>query len=76
MAEETILRLTLAVILATLAAMVYSLRVIILMDRRIAKIEMHIDRMVHKTLQEEYKIERAIKRRFAKKKTKKKKKRR
>jgi len=63
MAEEAVLRITLAIIIATLAAIVYSLRVLVLMDRRIARIEEHVDKMVHRTLEEEYKIEKSIKKR-------------
>jgi|TARA_Y100000310_G_scaffold339788_2_gene433568 hypothetical protein len=38
----------LAVIIGTLAAIVYSLRVLVLMDRKIARIEMHIESVVAK----------------------------
>tara|TARA_Y100000310_G_scaffold335400_1_gene417367 strand:- start:164 stop:325 length:162 start_codon:yes stop_codon:yes gene_type:complete len=40
--------ITLAVILGTLAAIVYSLRVLVLMDRKMARIEMHIESVVTK----------------------------
>tara|TARA_Y100000310_G_C20174206_1_gene575091 strand:- start:339 stop:500 length:162 start_codon:yes stop_codon:yes gene_type:complete len=40
--------ITLAVILGTLAAIVYSLRVLVLMDRKMARIEMHIESVVAK----------------------------
>ena len=50
MVEDTILRITLAVIIGTLAAIVYSLRILVLMERRVARIEEHMDRMVHKLL--------------------------
>ena len=40
----------LAVIIGTLAAIVYSLRVLILLERRVASMEMHIERMASKTL--------------------------
>jgi hypothetical protein len=61
--EDTLLRIVLAVIIGTLAAIVYSLRVLVLMERRVARIEQHMDNLVHKTLTEESKIERALKRR-------------
>ena len=48
MAEEVLLRITLAIIIGTLAAIVYSLRVLVLVERRVARIEAHIDKMVHK----------------------------
>ena len=55
--------ITLAIIIGTLAAIVYSLRILVLMERRIARIEMHIERVVDKLVKEEIKIERAMKRR-------------
>ena len=55
--------ITLAIIIGTLAAIVYSLRILVLMERRIARIEMHIERVVDKLIKEEIKIERAVKRR-------------
>ena len=62
MAEEALLRITLAVIIGTLAAIVYSLRVLVLMERRVARIEGHIDSVVHKILKEEKTLERGMKR--------------
>ncbi len=61
MVEDAVLRITLAVVVGTLAAIVYSLRVLVLMERRIAKIEMHIDNLVHKILKEELSIEKRLK---------------
>jgi len=61
--EDTLVRITLAVIIGTLAAIVYSLRVLVLMERRVARIEQHMDRLVHRTLTEESRIERSLKRR-------------
>ena len=58
-----VLRLTLAVIVGTLAGIVYSLRVLFLIERRVARIEEHMDNIVHKVLTEEIKIERALKKR-------------
>ncbi len=55
--------ITLAVIIGTLFAIVYALRVLVLMERRIARIEMHIERVVDKLVREEIKIERALKKR-------------
>ncbi len=54
---------TLAIIVGTLAAIVYSLRVLVLMERRIARIEMHIEHVVGKVMREELSIEKSIKRR-------------
>ncbi len=63
MVEDAVLRITLAVVVGTLAAIVYSLRVLVLMERRMARIEMHIDNVVHKILSEELKLEKALKKR-------------
>ncbi len=52
----------LAIIIGVLAAIVYSLRILVLMDRKIARIEMHIEKMAHKMVKEEYKIEEELKR--------------
>ncbi len=49
--------LMLAIILGTLAAIVYSLRILILLERRIARIDRHIEMLVDKVLIEEKKIE-------------------
>jgi len=53
---------TLAIIIGALAAIVYSLRVLVLMERRIARIEAHIENVVNKIMREELSIERSIKR--------------
>ena len=55
--------ITLAIIIGTLAAIVYSLRILVLMERRIARIEMHIERVVDKVVKEEIIIERSMKKR-------------
>lgn len=47
----------LAVIIGTLLAIVYSLRILVLMERRIARIDMHLEVLINKVLQEEKKIE-------------------
>ena len=52
--------ITLAVIVGTLGAIVYSLRVLVLMERRIARIEEHIERVVGKVIAEEIKIEKTV----------------
>ena len=53
-------KLILAVIIGTLAAIVYSLRVLVLMERRIASIENHIERVIEKIMKEEIVIEKEI----------------
>ena len=55
--------ITLAIIIGTLAAIVYSLRILVLMERRIARIEMHVERVVDKVVKEEIIIERSMKKR-------------
>ena len=52
---------TLAIIVGTLAAIVYSLRVLVLMERRIARIEMHVENVIGKIMKEELKIEKKLK---------------
>ncbi|PIN76504.1 hypothetical protein COV17_02275 [Candidatus Woesearchaeota archaeon CG10_big_fil_rev_8_21_14_0_10_36_11] len=51
----------LAVIIGTLAAIVYSLRVLILLERRVASMEMNIQRMAGKIIKEEVLIEKVLK---------------
>ena len=55
--------ITLAIIIGTLSAIVYSLRILVLMERRIARIEGHIERVVDKIIKEEIRIERGMKKR-------------
>ena len=55
--------ITLSIIIGTLAAIVYSLRVMVLMERRIARIEGHVEKVVNKVMREELKIEKTMKRR-------------
>ncbi len=47
----------LAIIVGTLAAIVYSLRVLVLMERRVERIDHHLEMMVEKVVLEERKIE-------------------
>ncbi|RLE46470.1 hypothetical protein DRJ22_01855 [Candidatus Woesearchaeota archaeon] len=46
MDELVILRIVLAIIIGTLVAIAYSVRYLILLERRIAKIEIHTERLV------------------------------
>ncbi len=50
----------LAVIIGTLAAIVYSLRVLILLERRVASMESNIQKMTQRVLREETVIERIV----------------
>ncbi|MDH3382262.1 MAG: hypothetical protein OEL54_06115 [Flavobacteriaceae bacterium] len=52
--------LTLLVIVGTLAAIVYSLRILVLLERRIAGMEMNIQLVTKKILKEELKIEQKV----------------
>lgn len=53
--------ITLAIIVGALGAIVYSLRVLVLMERRIARIEAHIENVVGKVMKEETAIENSLK---------------
>lgn len=57
MATQGLEVVILAVILGTLFAIVYSLRVLVLMERRIARIDTHLESLVSQILVEENKIE-------------------
>ena len=57
---EPVLGITLAVIIATLFAIVYSLRILVIMERRVASLEMHIKRLVEQVLKEEHRIEKRL----------------
>jgi len=61
--EEVLIRIVLAVIVGTLFGIVYCMRVLVLMERRVARIEEHIERMVDRVLSEEKIIERKLSKR-------------
>jgi len=52
--------IVLAVILATLAAIVYSLRILVILERRIARVDLNIERLAERILSEEGRIEKAL----------------
>ena len=60
MAAESLNIVILAIILGTLAAIVYSLRILVLLERRIAKMDYNIERMANKMVREEIKIENSL----------------
>lgn len=60
MAEETLIRIVLAIIVGALFGIIYTMRVLVLMERRMARIEAHLDRLIHKILSTELKIEKRI----------------
>lgn len=53
----------LAIIIGTLGAIVYCLRVLVLMERRVARIDQHLEMMVEKVVLEERKIESMVSKR-------------
>ncbi|OIO65053.1 hypothetical protein AUJ68_04235 [Candidatus Woesearchaeota archaeon CG1_02_57_44] len=61
----------LAIVVGTLAAIVYSLRLLFLIERRVANVEEHIERVANNLLKEELKIEKAVGRKVSKGKKKK-----
>jgi hypothetical protein len=63
-------QVTLSVIIGTLAAIVYSLRILVLMERRVARVEMHLEAIATKLLKEELKIEKRLNMRPSKKRKK------
>lgn len=54
-------QIVLYIIIGVLAAIVYSLRILVLMERRMANIEKHIENLVIKVLKEERKIGKLVK---------------
>jgi len=50
-------QIILSIIVGTLAAIVYSLRVLVLMERRMARVDANIEKLVKAVLDEEVKIE-------------------
>lgn len=62
MAVLEIQQVILAVIIGTLLAIVYSLRVLILLERRVASMEANIQRLTSKVLKEEVSIYKALSR--------------
>ncbi len=58
--EANVEAVLLSVIVGTLAAIVYSSRMLVLMERRIARLDANIERLVKAVLKEELKIEKQI----------------
>ena len=59
--DSSLLTVILAIIIGTLAAIVYSLRVLVLMERRVARIDRHIEMLAEKLVVEEKKIAKLVK---------------
>jgi hypothetical protein len=53
MALDSVTVVTLAIIIGTLAAIVYSLRILVLLERRIARIDKHIEMVAMSILRDE-----------------------
>ena len=51
------IKTTLGLVIGTLAAIVYSLRYLVLMERKIAKMDQNIERLTKSVLSEEIKLE-------------------
>lgn len=51
---------TLSIIIGTLAAIVYSLRILVLLERRMMRMDENIERIARSIIKEEIKIEREI----------------
>lgn len=71
MGMEQAIPVIFAIIIATLAAIVYSLRILVLMERRVARIDKHIEMLAEKIIVEERQIEHdesKIMKKFGKKK--------
>lgn len=60
MAGLPIDRVILAIIIGTLAAIVYSLRILVLLERRIGRIDLNIERLASHIFKEEVKIEKIV----------------
>ena len=65
--DLTVGEITLYIILAIVLAIVYSLRILVLLERRIARMDYNIEKMTEKIAKEEVKIETALKKQTAKK---------
>ncbi len=57
MAAVELQGIILAIIIGTLAAIVYSLRILVLLERRMGRIDLNIERLVREILKEEVSIE-------------------
>lgn len=66
--EEQALLITLAIFGATLFAIVYALRVLVIMERRLERMEKHIESLSTAILAEEKNIEREVTKKKKKKK--------
>jgi len=67
MDNDLFIRITLAVVIGTLAAIVYSLRYLVLLERRISKMDENIEKITKRIFSEEVNIEKLEKKLLGKK---------
>ena len=67
MTEDVLIRIVLAVIVGVLFGIVYSMRVLVLMERRVAKIERHIESMLMRSLKARSVAKRVVRRKKVRK---------
>ena len=60
MSMLSVTEITLAIILGVLAAIVYSLRVLVLLERRMARVDQNLERIVSKIAHDEVLIEKKL----------------
>ncbi len=60
MSVMSVAEVTLAIILGVLAAIVYSLRILVLLERRMARVDENLERMVRKIAEDEKLIEKKL----------------
>ena len=58
--ELTVMAVTLCIIAGALAAIVYSLRILVILERRIARMDINIETLVKQVMAEELKIEKRL----------------
>jgi len=64
----TIEGVTLSIIVGTLAAIVYCLRILVILERRIARMDLNLESLVKQVMDEEVKIEKQLGGRSSKRK--------
>lgn len=52
--------ITLAIVVGMLLAIIFALRILVIMERRVARMELHIERLVSSILREEKTIEKKL----------------
>ncbi len=62
-----VVELTLCIVVGMLLAIIFSLRILVIMERRVARMELHIERIASRILKEERVIEAKVKTKSRKK---------